>query len=69
MNNYLQCFLLEDLDIKVHSMLPSLGRKEVDNILQEYGEVIINDNICNQSYHFDALAIDAIFSKTSPTIH
>ncbi len=54
---------------KVHSMLRSLGRNEVDSILQEYGEVVINDDICNQEYRFDALAIDAIFSKTSPTIH
>lgn len=54
---------------KVHSMLRSLGRKEVDSILQEYGEVVINDDICNRTYHFDALAIAAIFSKTSPTIH
>ena len=54
---------------KVHSMLRSLGREEVDSILQEFGEVIINDDICNREYRFDAMAIDAIFSKTSPTIH
>lgn len=54
---------------KIHSMLRSLGRREIDSILQEYGEVVINDDICNRTYHFDALAIDAIFSKTSPTIH
>lgn len=54
---------------KVHSMLRSLGRKEVDSILQEFGEVVISDNICNRTYRFDALAINAIFSKTSPTIH
>ena len=54
---------------KVHSMLRSLGREEVDSILQEFGEVIINDDICNQEYRFDALAVDAIFSKANPTIH
>lgn len=54
---------------KVHSMLRSLGREEVDSILQEFGEVVIKDDICNQEYRFDALAVEAIFSKTSPTIH
>ncbi|MDH5552543.1 MAG: Hsp33 family molecular chaperone HslO [Nitrosomonas sp.] len=54
---------------KIHSMLRSLGREEVDSILQEFGEIIINDDICNREYRFDALAVDAIFSKISPTIH
>ena len=53
---------------KVHAMLRSLGREEVDSILQEFGEVVINDDICNREYRFDAMAIAAIFSKTSPTI-
>ncbi len=54
---------------KVHAMLRSLGREEVDGILQEFGEVVINDDICNQEYRFDALAVNAIFGKTNPTIH
>lgn len=54
---------------KIHALLHSLGREEVNGILQEFGEVVIHDDICNHEYHFDALAIDAIFSKTSPTIH
>jgi molecular chaperone Hsp33 len=54
---------------KVHAMLRSLGREEVNAILQEFGEVIINDEICNRAYHLDALAVDAIFREASPTVH
>lgn len=48
---------------KIHSMLRSLGRSEVDAILSERGEVLITDDICNREYRFDASAIDHIFSK------
>ena len=54
---------------KIHAMLRSLGREEVNAILHEFGEVIINDEICNRAYHLDALAIDAVFRDTSPTVH
>lgn len=54
---------------KVHAMLRALGREEVDSILQEFGEVIINDDICNREYRFDMLAIEAVFRDASPTIH
>jgi len=50
-------------------MLRSLGREEVNAILHEFGEVIINDEICNRAYHLDALAIDAVFRDASPTVH
>lgn len=55
--------------VKIYAMLRSLGRREVDSILQEFGEVIINDDICNREYRLDALAIDAIFREPGPTIH
>ena len=55
--------------VKIYAMLRSLGRREVDSILQEFGEVIINDDICNREYRLDALAIDAIFREAGPTIH
>lgn len=54
---------------KIYAMLRSLGRKEVDSILQEFGEVVINDDICNREYRLDALAIDAVFKDAGPTIH
>lgn len=55
---------------KIHDMLRSLGRNEVDAILNEKGEVHITDDICNREYHFDATAIAHIFSKPeNQTIH
>lgn len=54
---------------KIYQMLLSLGREELDGILQERGEIIVHDDICNREYRFDALAIDAIFREAGPTIH
>ena len=54
---------------KIYAMLRLLGRQEVDSILKEFGEVIINDDICNREYRLDALTIDAIFREAGPTIH
>lgn len=54
---------------KIYNMLQSLGRKEVNAILKECGEVVVHDDICNREYRFDALAIDAIFREAGPTIH
>ena len=58
---------------KVRSMLRSLGRDELDSILQEHGEVLIKDDICNREYRFDAQAIDEIFCNVPvgnpPTLH
>lgn len=59
----------EDLN-KIHSMLRSLGRSEIDAILSDKGEIVISDDICNREYHFDATAIDHIFNKPeNQTIH
>jgi molecular chaperone Hsp33 len=66
----------EDWD-KVGSMLRSLGRNEVDSVLQEHGEIVIKDDICNREYRFDAQAIDELFRDApasqsvdnSPTLH
>lgn len=54
---------------KIYAMLRSLGREEVDSILKEFGEVVINDDICNREYRLDALAVDAVFREAGPTIH
>lgn len=54
---------------KIYAMLRSLGREEVDAILQEFGEVVIHDDICNREYRLDALAVDAVFKEAGPTIH
>ncbi|HLP81648.1 MAG TPA: Hsp33 family molecular chaperone HslO [Nitrosomonas sp.] len=54
---------------KIHRLLHLLGREEVDSILKEFGEIVVNDDICNREYRLDALAVDAIFQKAGPTIH
>ncbi len=54
---------------KIYAMLRSLGREEVDSILKEFGEVVVNDDICNREYRLDALAVDAIFREAGPTVH
>lgn len=58
---------------KVRSMLRSLGRSEVYAALQEHGEVVIKDDICNREYRFDAPAIEELFadepSSAPPTVH
>lgn len=56
---------------KVRSMLRSLGRDEVDSVLQEHGEVVIQDDICNREYRFDAQAIAELFATvdTPPALH
>jgi len=54
---------------KIYDMLQSLGQEEVHAILQEQGEVVVHDDICNREYRFDALTIDAIFREAGPTVH
>jgi molecular chaperone Hsp33 len=54
---------------KIYAMLRSLGREEVDSILKEFGEVVVNDDICNREYRLDAIAVDAVFREAGSTIH
>ena len=46
---------------KVKDMLRGLGRKEVESILAEQGEVVIRNEMCNHEYRFDARAIAELF--------
>jgi molecular chaperone Hsp33 len=46
---------------KVKEMLRGLGRKEVESILTEQGEVVIRNEMCNHEYRFDARAIAELF--------
>ena len=46
---------------KVKNMLRGLGRKEVESILAEKGEVVIRNEMCNHEYRFDARAIAELF--------
>jgi molecular chaperone Hsp33 len=47
---------------KVKDMLRGLGRKEVEAILAEKGEVVIRNEMCNHEYRFDAPAIERLFT-------
>lgn len=48
---------------KVKDMLRTLGRREVESILAEQGEVVIRNEMCNHEYRFDAGAIERIFAS------
>jgi molecular chaperone Hsp33 len=50
-------------EAKVKDMLLGLGRKEVESILAEQGEVLIRNEMCNHEYRFDARAIAELFSR------
>jgi molecular chaperone Hsp33 len=47
---------------KVKDMLRGLGRKEVEAILAEQGEVVIRNEMCNHEYRFDASAVAELFA-------
>lgn len=47
---------------KVASMLKSLGEAEVRRILTEQGEVLVQDEMSNHDYHFEAEEIAEIFA-------
>ncbi len=52
---------------KVAGMLCALGEGEVRTILAEHGEVVVHDDLSNQTYRFDSSDIDALFRP--PTLH
>ena len=52
------------------SMLFSLGRAELDDILREQGMIQVNCEFCNQLYRFDAADVAALFADdTIPVRH
>ena len=48
---------------KVKEMLRGLGRKEVEAILAEQGEVLIRNEMCNHEYRFGAQDIERLFAS------
>ncbi|AUN95044.1 Hsp33 family molecular chaperone HslO [Pseudazoarcus pumilus] len=60
---------------KVEDMLRSLGRDELDDILDEHGEVVVHDDLGNHTYRFEPDDIDALFDDEGddddapPTLH
>jgi molecular chaperone Hsp33 len=48
---------------KVETTLISLGRAELDDILQEQGKIEVDCEFCNQRYLFNAVQVAALFAK------
>ncbi|HRE18848.1 MAG TPA: Hsp33 family molecular chaperone HslO [Rhodocyclaceae bacterium] len=46
---------------KIRGMILSLGRQEAEHILEEHGEIVVKDDICNREYRFDAREIAELF--------
>lgn len=46
---------------RIRATLRSLGREELESILAEFGEVKVQDDLSNHTYHFDANDIAKLF--------
>jgi molecular chaperone Hsp33 len=47
---------------KIHSMLRSLGRDELQAILDEHGEILVRDDICNREYRLGPSEVEAMLA-------
>ena len=54
---------------KVRGMLVSLGREEIAGLLEEKGEIVIVDDICNHTYRFGPEVLDQLFPPVKRTLH
>jgi len=54
---------------KVLNMLRTLGREEVASILEEQGEILIHDEICNHEYRFGDEVLAQRFPTPSQLLH
>jgi molecular chaperone Hsp33 len=54
---------------KVLEMLRSLGRTELEATLAEQGNIVINDDICNQEYRYGPEVLDVLFPPVARTLH
>jgi molecular chaperone Hsp33 len=55
---------------RTETMLISLGRDELEQILVESGEIAVNCEFCNQLYRFDPVQVAALFEPAaSPSRH
>ena len=50
---------------KIKAMLISLGEEEVRNLLEEQGEIVIHNEMCNSHARFNKTDIDALFTPES----
>lgn len=54
---------------RVASMLQTLGKQEVNEILQEQGHIEVDCNFCGKVYKFDELDCVAIFAQASSQLN
>lgn len=52
---------------RVGAMLRMLGRKEVDSIVQEHGQVEVHCDFCGRRYVFDAADAGGLFAQGAPS--
>lgn len=52
-----------DIRHKVKDMILSLGREDARTIVEEHGEILVKDDICNREYRFTPEEVEAIFSE------
>lgn len=50
---------------RIENMLRNLGYEEVQNILQEQGEIVVNCEFCNQCYQLDPVDAEGLFTETA----
>lgn len=53
---------------RVTNMLLSLGEEEVRKVLEEQGEIVIHNEMCNYHLRFNKEDIDALFSEDKQTV-
>ncbi len=49
--------------LKIAAMLRSIGRAECESIVQEVGEILVHDEICNRDYRLNAADVGKLFSQ------
>ena len=46
-------------------MIVSLGQADAESIIEEHGEILIRDDICNREYRFTAADVSELFARAS----
>lgn len=54
---------------KIATMLRSLGREQLEEVIAEHGFVEVHDDLSNHSYRFDQADVSALFEEDRPTLH
>ncbi len=57
------CFRCSCSSERVEEMIRRLGRDEAESIVRDEGSIEVTCEFCNQTYSFDAVDVDALFSE------